>query len=184
MLPPRHIALSSALAAVAADPPADRAAGANADALTEDGKEMPNKLLAATAVVLSLGGFTALPAAAQDAEVDAEVDAELAAAGEAVFRRCSACHQVGPEAQNRVGPVLNEVIGRTAGTVEGFRYSNAMTEAGEGGLVWTEEEMYAYLENPRQKVPGTNMAFAGLRDSDERLAVIEYIKQEGGVHTE
>ena len=143
---------------------------------------MPKKLLAAAAVILSLGGYTALPAAAQDAEV--EVDAELASKGEAVFRRCSACHQVGEGAQNRVGPSLNEVIDRTAGSVEGFRYSNAMKAAGEGGLVWTEEEMYAYLENPRAKVAGTNMAFAGLRDTDERLAVIEYIKQEGGVHTE
>jgi cytochrome c len=141
---------------------------------------MPKKLLAATAVVLSLGGFTALPAVAQDVEVDAE----LAAKGETVFRRCSACHQVGEGAVNRVGPALTGVIGRTAGTQEGFRYSNAMTAAGEGGLVWTEEELYAYLENPRAKVQGTNMAFAGLRDSDERLAVIEYIKQQGGVHTE
>jgi cytochrome c len=141
---------------------------------------MPKKLLAATAVVLSLGGFTALPAVAQDVEVDAE----LAAKGETVFRRCSACHQVGEGAQNRVGPSLNGVIGRTAGTAEGFRYSNAMKAAGEGGQVWTEEEMYSYLENPRAKVQGTNMAFAGLRDSEERLAVIEYIKQQGGVHTE
>jgi cytochrome c len=141
---------------------------------------MPKKLLAATAVVLSLGGFTALPAVAQDVEVDAE----LAAKGETVFRRCSACHQVGEGAQNRVGPSLNGVIGRTAGTVEDFRYSNAMKAAGEGGQVWTEEEMYSYLENPRAKVQGTNMAFAGLRDSEERLAVIEYIKQQGGVHTE
>jgi cytochrome c len=141
---------------------------------------MPKKLLAATAVVLSLGGFTALPAVAQDVEVDVE----LAAKGETVFRRCSACHQVGEGAQNRVGPSLNGVIGRTAGTAEGFRYSNAMKAAGEGGQVWTEEEMYSYLENPRAKVQGTNMAFAGLRDSEERLAVIEYIKQQGGVHTE
>jgi cytochrome c len=141
---------------------------------------MPKKLLAATAVVLSLGGFTALPAVAQDVEVDAE----LAAKGETIFRRCSACHQVGEGAVNRVGPTLTGVIGRTAGTQEGFRYSNAMKAAGEGGLVWTEEEMYAYLENPRAKVQGTNMAFAGLRDSEERLAVIEYIKQQGGVHTE
>jgi cytochrome c len=141
---------------------------------------MPKKLLAATAVVLSLGGFTALPAVAQDVEVDAE----LAAKGETVFRRCSACHQVGEGAQNRVGPSLNGVIGRTAGTVEDFRYSNAMKAAGEGGQVWTEEEMYSYLENPRAKVQGTNMAFAGLRDSEERLAVIEYITQQGGVHTE
>jgi cytochrome c2 len=132
--------------------------------------EMPKRLLAACAVALGVG----LPGLA----LAQEVDEELAAQGETVFRQCQACHQVGPDAQNRVGPVLTGVVGRTAGTYEGFRYSSAMQEAGQSGLVWTEEELDVYLENPRQKVQGTNMAFAGLRQEDQRLAVIEYIEQQ------
>jgi cytochrome c2 len=134
--------------------------------------DMPNRILAALALSVSLGGIGALPAAAQ------EVDEELAAEGESVFRRCQACHQVGPDAQTRVGPVLTGVVGREAATVEGFNYSEAMQEAGANGLVWTEEELNSYLEAPREKVPGTNMAFPGLPNEEDRLAVIEYIKQQ------
>lgn len=134
--------------------------------------EMPYRILAALALAVSIGGVGALPAAAQ------EVDEELAEEGESVFRRCQACHMVGPDAQNRVGPILTGVVGRQAGTVEDFNYSDAMVEAGENGLVWTEEELSAYLEAPRQAVSGTNMAFAGLRSEEDRAAVIEYIKQQ------
>ena len=134
--------------------------------------EMPKNLLAASAVALSLGlpGF----AFAQ------EVNQELAAEGESVWRQCQACHQVGEDAQNRVGPHLNGVVGRTAGTAEDYSYSEAMVEAGANGLTWTEEELSAFLENPREHVPGTKMTFAGIRDEQQRLAVIEYVKANGG----
>jgi cytochrome c2 len=135
---------------------------------------MPKKLLAASAVALSFA-LTPGSAGAQD------IDEALAAEGERVWRQCQACHQVGEGAANRVGPHLNGVIGRTAGSLEGFRYSSAMVEAGEGGLVWEEETLEAYLENPRQKVPGTSMAFAGLRQAEQRDAVVEYIKASGGI---
>jgi cytochrome c2 len=133
--------------------------------------EMPSRLLAAGALALLM----AAPAGAQ------EIDEELAAQGERVWRQCQACHQVGEGAQNRVGPHLNGVIGRQAGSLEGFRYSGAMVEAGEGGLVWEEQALEDYLENPRAKVPGTSMAFAGLRNPDDRDAVVEYIKANGGL---
>jgi len=110
-----------------------------------------------------------------------DVDEALAEEGAKVFRRCAACHQVGPDAKNRVGPVLTDVIGRTAGTLEGFNYSPAMVEAGEGGLVWDEETLLTYLEDPKGMVEGTNMAFAGLRKEEDRHAVIEYIKQQSAM---
>ncbi len=71
-----------------------------------------------------------------------------ATAGAKVFKKCKACHQVGPGAKNRTGPVLNGVIGRTAGTADGFKYSKSMIAAGEGGLVWDAEKIPNFIENP------------------------------------
>lgn len=98
------------------------------------------------------------------------------AEGEKVFRKCMACHMVGPDAENRVGPVLNGVVNRTAGTLEGFSYSDAMIEAGQNGLVWDDATLHEYLEKPRDIVPGTKMAFAGLRKEEERDDVIAYLE--------
>lgn len=100
-----------------------------------------------------------------------------AAKGEQVFKKCRACHQIGENAKNTVGPVLNDVVGRTAGTVEGFKYSTAMTEAGAGGLVWTNETLAGYLANPREFVPKNKMAFAGVKKPDELANVIAYLDQ-------
>ena len=91
--------------------------------------------------------------------------------GAKVFRKCQACHKVA-ENYRGVGPTLYNVVGRTAGTVEGYRYSKAMVEFGKE---WTLEELDAYLENPRKHVKGTKMAFAGLRNAQERADVIAYI---------
>jgi cytochrome c len=75
-----------------------------------------------------------------------------------------ACHAVGEGATNRVGPVLNDVFGRVAGTFEGYKYSKAMVDAGAGGLVWTPETMAQFLHKPKDFVPGTKMTFAGIAD--------------------
>lgn len=116
-------------------------------------------------------GFTMpISAAAQD---------DLAAAGEKVFRRCSACHAVGEGAKNKVGPELNAIIGRTAGGLEGYNYSSAMKEAGAGGLVWNEETLATYLADPKAMIPGTKMAFAGLKKEDDVAAVIAYMAHAG-----
>jgi len=98
------------------------------------------------------------------------------AAGEKVFRKCAACHAVGEGAQNKVGPQLNNVVGRTAGTAEGFKYSPAMIEAGENGLVWDDEAMTKYFAKPRDVVPKTRMAFAGLKKDEDIENVIAYLK--------
>ena len=128
------------------------------------------RVTTAWAVGMILGAVP-IAAAAQD---------DLAAAGEKIFKRCAACHMIGPDAKNRVGPELNGVIGRTAGTLESFSYSPAMVMAGEGGLIWSDETLHTYLENPKALVPGTRMAFAGLKKPEERDAVIAYIEQAGG----
>jgi cytochrome c len=108
--------------------------------------------------------------------VTASFDADLAAEGEKVFRKCSSCHQVGENAKNRVGPMLNGIVGHAAGAVDGFRYSNPMADAGEDGLVWSEQELAAFLADPRGYMRGTKMAFAGLKDEGDQAAVIEYLK--------
>lgn len=98
-----------------------------------------------------------------------------AAAGEAVFKKCITCHAVGDNARNKVGPVLNGVEGRTAGTFPEFRYSEAMVKAGEGGLTWTPENLAKYLHAPKELVPGNKMSFAGLKEQADIDNVIAYL---------
>ena len=100
-----------------------------------------------------------------------------AEAGGDVFKKCRACHDVGPAAKNKVGPLLNGIIGRKVGTIDGFAYSEANKKAGANGLVWTDEVMFKYLENPLSFMPSTKMAFAGLKDEQDRKDVIAYLKQ-------
>jgi cytochrome c len=102
--------------------------------------------------------------------------AQDAAAGEKVFTKCKACH-VADEDKNKVGPSLKSIIGRTAGTHEGFKYSPAMAEAGKGGLVWDDANLAAYLRDPKGMIKGTKMAFPGLKKDDEIANVIAYLKQ-------
>ncbi|MCR9150684.1 MAG: c-type cytochrome [Rhodobacteraceae bacterium] len=123
------------------------------------------------------------PAAAEEpaAEMAAAYDPELVAAGERVFNKCKACHKIGEGAKNGTGPHLNGVIGHTAGSIEGFRYSKAMLEAGENGLVWTDETLGAYLADPRGYIPRNKMSFAGLKKQEEIDAVIAYIATAGAM---
>lgn len=95
------------------------------------------------------------------------------AAGEKVYRKCKACHVVNKE-QNRVGPHLVGIFGRTAGTVEGFRYSKAMVAS---GIVWTEETIGAYLQDPKGYIKGNRMAFPGLKKEVDVVNVIAYMKE-------
>ncbi len=95
--------------------------------------------------------------------------------GAKVFKKCAACHNIETQ-QNKIGPTLSGVIGRTAGTFAGFNYSKAMVAAGAAGLVWTEAELAAYLPAPKAKVPGTSMAFIGVKKEQELADVIAYIK--------
>ena len=102
--------------------------------------------------------------------------AQDAAAGEKVFAKCKICHQVGENAKNAVGPVLNGVVGRRAGTYEGYHYSDANKNS---GLTWDEATLKEYLRDPKAKVPGTKMVFPGLKSDDDIANVIAYLKQFG-----
>jgi cytochrome c len=97
--------------------------------------------------------------------------------GAEVFKKCRACHDVGPDAKNKVGPVLNDIVGRKAGTIEGFAYSEANKTAGGKGLTWTEDVLLKYLENPLTFMQGTKMAFAGLKDVQDRKDLIAFLKK-------
>lgn len=99
-----------------------------------------------------------------------------AAKGEKVFNKCKACHAVGEGAKNKVGPTLNGVVGATAGQVADYKYSNAMIEAGAGGLVWDEDTLSAFLTKPKDVVKGTKMSFPGLRKEDEIENIIAYLE--------
>jgi cytochrome c len=118
-------------------------------------------------LILAGAAFVLFQGAAQAQDV---------AAGEKVFKKCMACHAVGEGAKNKVGPVLNGVIGRTAGTVPDYTYSQAMKDAGAGGLVWNDETLHQYLEKPKEFVKGNKMAFPGLKKPEERDNVIAYLK--------
>ena len=93
-------------------------------------------------------------------------------AGEKVFNKCKACHQLGEKAKNRAGPVLNGIVGQSAGKGGGGRYSNALSDS---ELVWDEATLAAYLADPNATVPGTKMSFAGLRKDEDIAAVIAFL---------
>ena len=98
--------------------------------------------------------------------------------GEDVFKKCRACHLVGEGAKDTVGPTLNGVIGRKAGTGETYKlYSDNMKELGAKGLVWDDATLDNYLTNPKVLVPQGKMAFAGLKEKTDRDDVIAYLKK-------
>lgn len=116
-------------------------------------------------VALGVLGALCMPAAADG-------DAEK---GEQVFKRCVACHMVGENAKNRVGPSLNGVIDQEIASVDGFQYSKAFITKKEEGFVWTRDTLDEYLKQPTKMIKGTKMAFAGLPKEEDRENVIAYL---------
>ena len=125
----------------------------------------------ATAEPAALGEVSAVASEA------APADPALVTAGEAVFKKCRACHQVGEAAKHRVGPHLNGLIGRAAASAEGYKYSKAMLASGADGLIWTPDTISAFLEAPKKYVPKTKMSFKGLGSESDRAAIIAYLRQ-------
>jgi len=114
------------------------------------------------ASALALLTAAAAPALAQDA-----------AAGEGVFKRvCATCHNATAEGPRKLGPTLHGVVGRKVASVEGFRYSTAKRDA---AMLWTPDKLDPYLLNPREFMPGTTMAYAGLKSDADRKNVIAYL---------
>jgi len=120
---------------------------------------MKNSLLIALIAVTSL--VSASAARAQDV-----------AAGEASFKKCLACHSIGEGAKNKVGPVLNGLDGRHSGSVEGYSYSDANKNS---GITWTKDQFLEYIKDPKAKIPGTKMAFAGIKNEKEAGDLWAYI---------
>jgi cytochrome c len=121
------------------------------------------------ALVAAIAAGTAAPAAADP------IGDPVAGAG--LFKQqCSACHQIGEGARNRVGPHLNGIFGRRAGSIDGFSYSRSMDRMGKDGLTWTLATLDAYVENPKALVSGTRMAYRGLKDETARRNVLAYLR--------
>lgn len=126
--------------------------------------------------ILSIALALASPVAAENHTLDPE----LVTAGEKIFRKCKACHQIGPNAGNRTGPALNEIVGAPAGQVEGYRYSKVLRAAAEDGLVWTPAELTEFLASPKGYLKGNKMKFPGLRRPADIKAVIAYLASSKG----
>ncbi|WP_029353985.1 cytochrome c family protein [Bosea sp. 117] len=122
-----------------------------------------NRILAAAAL-LALGSTVAL----------ADGDPEK---GATVFKKCMACHAVGADAKNKVGPELNGIVGRKMGAVEGFNYSETLKQHNANGDVWDAEKLSKYLENPKAYLPGIKMVFAGLPKEGDRADLLAYLSQ-------
>jgi cytochrome c len=113
-----------------------------------------------------LAAASAIGAASAQSTGDAD-------AGKMVFGKCSACHAVGPHAENKAGPVLNGIIGQKAGEVPDYAFSDAMKNS---GIVWDDTTLATFLKSPRKAVPGTKMTFAGLPKPQDIANVIAYLK--------
>ncbi len=144
-------------------------------------------MLALMAVSACSGGEKAPDAAPETtatADVPASVDAApagdvalasltgSAAAGEKIFKQCMACHSV-KAGENKLGPSLHGIIGRPAGQVAGYKYSTANQKSAK---TWDEETMFSYIEAPQRAMPGTKMAFAGVKKPQDRADLIAYLK--------
>lgn len=135
----------------------------------------------------SAAGPSFIPEAAPE-PVKAEVEPEpvkadegdaMIAAGEKVFKKCKACHQVGDGAKNKTGPHLNGVFGRTFGSVDGFKYSNVFKAALEEGRVWDEASLAEFLSKPKGYMKGTKMSFSGLKKDSDFAAINAYLASFG-----
>ncbi|MCP4780242.1 MAG: cytochrome c family protein [Hyphomicrobium sp.] len=109
--------------------------------------------------------MVALPAVASAQDADA---------GKKIYRKCAPCHSVGPGAKNKVGPHLNGVIGRAAGSAEGFKYSKAMKGA---GITWDQAIFIEYITSPKKRIPGNKMIFPGIKDELDQEDLFAYIEQ-------
>lgn len=124
--------------------------------------------------VVAAAGMARAQTTAAPAPSSTMAEAGDAAAGEKVFNQCKACHSL-KAGENRVGPSLAGVIGRQAGMVEGYKYSEPMKNS---KVTWTPENLEKYLADPKAFIPGNKMAFAGLKKPEDRKNVLAYLSQQ------
>src|SRR6201996_7551923 len=98
--------------------------------------------------------------------------AQDAAAGETSFKKCAPCHSIGDGAKNKVGPELNGLDGRKSGTAEGYSYSDANKNS---GITWSKDQFLDYIKDPKAKIPGTKMTFAGIKSENEANNLWTYL---------
>ena len=112
----------------------------------------------------------------------AHAEDDMVAKGEKVFKKCKACHAVGPDAEKatKMGPHLNGIVGRKAAAVEGYEYSDALKTKGTEGVVWDEAHLAEFLKKPKEYAPGTKMNFGGLRKDSQIEDIIAYLKTAKG----
>jgi len=115
---------------------------------------------------LSLAGAIALFAGAAAAEDVKD--------GQKVFNQCRACHTIGENARNGVGPILNGLFGRKAGTIEGFKYSDANKNS---GVTWDEKTFAKYIKDPKAFMPGNQMTFIGIKNDDQIANLTAFLRQ-------
>jgi cytochrome c len=97
--------------------------------------------------------------------------------GEDIFKKCKVCHDIGEGAKNKVGPPLNDIVGRKAASVDGYPYSSDLKALGGQGFVWDETNIDKYLENPKSLLGKGKMVFPGLKDEQDRKDVIAYLRK-------
>ena len=133
---------------------------------------MLKTLLIVAAVSMSMGISSVFAAGCIPPEASSAFDVDIDA-GKKIFRKCKVCHTLKAGGKNKIGPNLHSVIGRDAGTVDGFKYSKAMKES---GIVWNEKMLRAFLTNPKKFIPGNKMPFPGLRKDEDLKDIIAYLK--------
>ncbi len=97
--------------------------------------------------------------------------------GSRLYQECRSCHDVGRNAKNKVGPHLNELFGRPAASVKGFKYSRSLKRQAAGGLEWHVDTLHTFLENPRQMASGTRMSYRGMKAQQDRADLLAYLRQ-------
>src|SRR4051794_38471049 len=130
---------------------------------TGKSEEHPMKKLTLSTLFVIAASVAASSARAQDAD-----------AGKTSFNKCLACHAVGEGAKNKVGPVLNGLEGRKSGTVEGYSYSEANKNS---GITWNKDAFLDYIKDPKAKIPGTKMVFAGIKNEKEANDLWAFLAQ-------
>jgi len=132
------------------------------EGVSSEGDDGMKKLLTVAAIAMLSAGVA---------------NAEDLAAGATSFKKCAPCHDIGPTAKNKVGPMLNGLEGRKSGSIAGYSYSDANKSS---GITWNEATFLDYIKDPKAKIPNTKMTFAGIKNEDEARNLWAYLKQYDG----